>query len=82
MRVASVQLCMCKSTPIFSHPHTRGTVGIATSGKDTGGCQLFINHGPNLHLDGRYTVFARVISGMDVADRLEVSDRILKAFVH
>jgi len=57
--------------------HERGTVGIATAGPDTGGCQFFINLGPNLHLDGRYTLFARVVSGVDVADRLEVGDKIL-----
>ena len=60
-------------------PHGRGTVGIATSGKDTGGCQIFINHGNNLHLDGTYTVFAHVVKGMDVADRLTVGDKILSA---
>ena len=54
--------------------HLRGTVGIATSGKDTGGSQFFINHGPNLHLDGNYTVFAMVESGMEVVDKLEAED--------
>ncbi len=57
--------------------HSRGTVGIATAGKDTGGCQFFINLGPNPHLDGRYTVFAEVTKGMEVADKIEVGDRIL-----
>lgn len=59
--------------------HRRGTVGIATAGKDTGGCQFFINLAPNLHLDGRYTLFAEVTKGMDVADKLEVGDRIISA---
>ncbi len=61
--------------------HLRGTVGIATSGKDTGSGQWFINHAPNLHLDGRYTIFARVVDGMDVVDTLEESDQILRARV-
>lgn len=61
--------------------HERGTVGIATSGKDTGGCQIFVNHAPNLHLDGRYTIFARVLFGMEVVDRLEQTDRIVRATV-
>jgi cyclophilin family peptidyl-prolyl cis-trans isomerase/HEAT repeat protein len=60
---------------------TRATVGLATAGRDTGGSQFYINLGPNRHLDGRYTVFARVSRGMDVADKLEEGDRILTARV-
>jgi len=59
--------------------HERGTVGVATAGKDTGGCQFFINLAPNLHLDGRYTLFAKVTRGIDVAEKLEIGDRILTA---
>lgn len=58
--------------------HSRGTLGMATAGKDTGGCQFFINLAPNPHLDGRYTVFAEVTKGMEVADKIEVGDQILK----
>ncbi len=61
--------------------HERGTVGIATAGPDTGGCQFFFNLGPNLHLDGKYTLFAEIISGIEVIDKLEVGDRILSARV-
>ena len=49
------------------------------SGNDTGGCQIFITHLPTPHLDGRYTVFAQVIAGFDVVDRIRVGDRIEKA---
>jgi cyclophilin family peptidyl-prolyl cis-trans isomerase/HEAT repeat protein len=59
--------------------HERGTVGIATAGKDTGGSQFFFNLAPNFHLNGRYTVFAEITQGMAVADRLEVGDKILSA---
>ncbi len=61
--------------------HERGTIGIATSGKDTGGCQFFFNLAPNYHLNGRYTVFAEVISGLDVMDKLEVGDRIISTLL-
>jgi cyclophilin family peptidyl-prolyl cis-trans isomerase/HEAT repeat protein len=54
-----------------------GTVGIASAGKDTEGSQFFITHSPQPHLDGRYTVFARVISGQDVVDRILIGDRIV-----
>lgn len=55
-----------------------GTVGMASAGKDTESCQWFITHSPTPHLDGRYTVFARVVSGMDVVHQLEVGDQIIK----
>ncbi|OGR47740.1 MAG: hypothetical protein A2X40_00055 [Elusimicrobia bacterium GWC2_65_9] len=60
-------------------PFLRGTVGMPKAGKDTGGCQLFVSLVPTPHLDGRYTAFGRVISGLEVLDRLEPGDRILRA---
>ncbi|RKH52850.1 peptidylprolyl isomerase [Corallococcus llansteffanensis] len=51
-------------------PYTRGVVGMALSGKDTGGSQFFFTHSPQPHLDGRYTVFGAVIAGMDTVDAL------------
>jgi cyclophilin family peptidyl-prolyl cis-trans isomerase/HEAT repeat protein len=51
-------------------PYLRGTVGMALDWKDTGGSQFFITHSPQPHLDARYTVFGRVVNGMDVVDRL------------
>jgi peptidylprolyl isomerase len=53
-----------------------GAVGIASSGKDTEGCQFFIMHSPAPHLDGRYTLFGRVTSGMDVVNKIVLGDRI------
>jgi cyclophilin family peptidyl-prolyl cis-trans isomerase len=47
-------------------PYDRGAVGMALSGKDTGGSQWFVTHAPQPHLDGGYTVFGRVIAGMEV----------------
>lgn len=54
----------------------RGYVGVASSGKDTEGSQFFITHSAQPHLDGRYTIFGRVVSGMGVVDRLQVGDTI------
>ncbi len=51
--------------------HLRGTVGISTRGRDTGDAQIFINLVDNFRLDHNYTVFARVIEGMDVVDRIQ-----------
>lgn len=53
-----------------------GYLGMASAGKDTESCQFFITHSPTPHLDGRYTIFGKVISGMDVVHTLEVGDYI------
>ena len=57
-------------------PYRRGTVGMATSGKDTGGSQFFITFSPQQRLEARYTVLGQVLEGMDVVDRLVVGDVI------
>jgi peptidylprolyl isomerase len=62
-------------------PYERGTVGMALAGKDTGGSQFFITHTPQPQLNGRYTVLGKVVSGMDVIDRLMIFDQIQNAGV-
>jgi len=57
-------------------PYERGAVGMALSGKDTGGSQWFVTHAPQPHLDGGYTVFGRVVSGMNVVDNIARGDAI------
>ncbi|MBA3805152.1 MAG: peptidylprolyl isomerase [Acidobacteria bacterium] len=54
----------------------RAAVGMALSGKDTGGSQWFVTHSPQPHLDGGYTVFGHVVVGMDVVDAIERGDLI------
>jgi cyclophilin family peptidyl-prolyl cis-trans isomerase len=54
--------------------YKRTAVGIAHSGKDTGGSQFFVTLSPQPHLNGRYTIFGYVSKGMEVVDRLEVTD--------
>jgi cyclophilin family peptidyl-prolyl cis-trans isomerase len=57
--------------------YTRGAMGMALSGPDTGGSQFFITHSPQPHLDGGYTIFGRVSSGMSgVVDQTERGDRV------
>jgi cyclophilin family peptidyl-prolyl cis-trans isomerase/HEAT repeat protein len=58
--------------------YIQGAVGVASAGKDTESCQWFISHNPTPHLDGRYTIFAQTISGMDVVNKLEIGDKIEK----
>lgn len=52
------------------------TVGMALSGPDTGGSQWFITLNPQPHLDGGYTVFGEVVSGVPVLLRLTQGDLI------
>lgn len=59
-------------------PYERGAVGMALSGKDTGGSQWFVTHSPQPHLDGGYTVFGKVNeTGMKVVDKIVRGDKIL-----
>jgi cyclophilin family peptidyl-prolyl cis-trans isomerase/HEAT repeat protein len=62
-------------------PYARGAVGMALSGKDTGGSQWFVTHAPQPHLDGGYTVFGNVISGMAVVDSIARGDLIASVVI-
>jgi HEAT repeat protein/cyclophilin family peptidyl-prolyl cis-trans isomerase len=58
-------------------PYLRGSVGMALDPwRDTGGSQYFITHSPQPHLDAKYTVFGRVVAGMDVVDKIQQWDVI------
>lgn len=59
-----------------SYYDDEGYVGMASAGPHTEGTQFFITHCPTPHLDGRYTIFGRVLSGMDVVHRIRVGDTI------
>lgn len=56
--------------------YSRGAVGMALSGPDTGGSQYFLTLSPQPHLDARYTIFARVVAGWDAMDSLVQGDAI------
>jgi cyclophilin family peptidyl-prolyl cis-trans isomerase/HEAT repeat protein len=59
-------------------PYKRGAVGMALSGKDTGGSQWFVTHSPQPHLDGGYTVFGQVNeTDMKVVDSIVRGDKII-----
>ena len=51
-----------------------GLVGMANSGPDTNGSQFFITYEPTPHLNGNYTIFGKVLSGMDVLEQLTPRD--------
>ncbi len=57
-------------------PHVRGGVGISTRGRDTGDAQIFVDLADNPRLDHAYTVFAQVLNGIEVVDRILEGDII------
>lgn len=58
-----------------------GLLGMASSGFDTEGTQFFITHSARAHLDGRYTIFGRVKSGMEVVNQIQQGDVMDKVTV-
>src|SRR5437867_9177825 len=57
--------------------HVRGTLAMARSQHpDSAGSQFYICYGTTPHLDGQYTVFRRVVSGMEHVDRIKQGDRM------
>lgn len=59
----------------------QGYIGMASSGPHTEGTQFFITHAPTPHLDGRYTIFGKVIEGMEVVHEIMVGDSIQQVSV-
>jgi len=54
----------------------RGAVGLALAGPDTGGSQFFVTLSPQPQLDGRYPLFGKVTSGMEVVEKIRPGDVI------
>ena len=63
------------------HHHERGSLSMAHAGKDTGGSQFFICHSPQPHLDGKHTVFGKVVEGLDVVDAIRRADHMTQVRV-
>jgi len=66
-----------RSELAVSHFNDAGLVGMASAGKDTESSQWFITQSPTIWLDGRYTIFGKVVEGIEVVNEIEIGDSII-----
>ena len=58
-----------------------GLVGMASAGRHTEGTQFFITHSPTHHLDGKYTLFGKVVDGLEFVHKIRPDDKIISVSI-
>jgi peptidyl-prolyl cis-trans isomerase B (cyclophilin B) len=64
-----------KGNPLI---HAAKVISMANAGPDTNGSQFFITHSPQPHLNGKHTVFGKVVKGQEVVDEIRQGDKIVR----
>lgn len=62
--------------------HETGMISMANAGPNSNGSQFFITHSPQPHLNGRHTVFGKVVSGQEVVNAIQQGDIMLSVTIH
>jgi peptidyl-prolyl cis-trans isomerase B (cyclophilin B) len=61
--------------------HEKGVISMANAGANTNGSQFFITHSPQAHLNGKHTVFGKVVQGQNVVDAIRQGDKMIKVTI-
>jgi peptidyl-prolyl cis-trans isomerase B (cyclophilin B) len=61
--------------------HETGVISMANAGPNTNGSQFFITHSPQPHLDGKHTVFGKLVNGQEILNAIQQGDKMLKVMV-